>query len=65
MGIMGYYFHNLSNEEKFVLADIAACKAEEMAGKKMSPQEYEDFVWDFITNLYTTTYEENNQNTEE
>lgn len=52
MGIMGYYFPNLSNEEKFVLADVAACKAEEMAGKKMTPQEYEAFVWDFIAGLY-------------
>jgi len=52
MGIMGYYFPNLSNEEKFVLADVAACKAEEMTGKKMTPEEYEQFVWDFISGLY-------------
>lgn len=52
MGIMGYYFPNLSNEEKFVLADVAACKAEEMTGKKMTPKEYEQFVWDFISGLY-------------
>lgn len=52
MGIMGYYFPNLSNEEKFVLADVAACKAEEMTGKKMTPQEYEEFVWNFISGLY-------------
>jgi hypothetical protein len=52
MGIMGYYFPNLSNEEKFVLADVAACKAEEMSGKKMTPQEYEEFVWNFISGLY-------------
>lgn len=65
MGIMGYYFPNLSNEEKFVLADVAACKAEEMAGRKMTPQEYEDFVWDFINNLYTIKYEENTPSDEE
>lgn len=65
MGIMGYYFPNLSNEEKFVLADVAACKAEEMAGRKMTPQEYEDFVWNFINNLYTTKYEENTPSDEE
>jgi hypothetical protein len=53
MGIMGYYFPNLSNEEKFVLADVAACKAEEMTGKKMTPKEYEQFVWNFISGLYT------------
>jgi len=53
MGIMGYYFPNLSNEEKFVLADVAACKAEEMTGKKMTPKEYEQFVWNFINGLYT------------
>ena len=55
MGIMGYYFPNLSNEEKFVLADVAACKAEEMTGKKMTPKEYEQFVWNFISGLYQTT----------
>jgi hypothetical protein len=52
MGIMGYYFPNLSNEEKFVLADVAACKAEEMTGIKMTPKEYEQFVWNFINDLY-------------
>lgn len=49
---MGYYFHNLSNEEKLVLADVAACKAEEIAGKKMTSEEYEAFVWDFVLGLY-------------
>jgi len=57
MGIMGYYFPNLSNEEKFVLADVAACKAEEMTGKKMTPEEYEQFVWNFISGLYQNNYE--------
>ena len=52
MGTMGYYFPNLSNEEKFVLADVAACKAEEMTGIKMTPKEYEQFVWNFINDLY-------------
>jgi len=52
LGTYGYYFHNLSNEEKFVLADVAACKAEEMSGKKMTPKQYEQFVWDFIQDLY-------------
>lgn len=52
MGIMGYYFPTLSNEEKFVLADVAACKAEEMTGIKMTPKEYEQFVWNFINDLY-------------
>jgi len=54
---MGYYFPNLSNEEKFVLADVAACKAEEMTGKKMTPEEYEQFVWNFISGLYQNNYE--------
>ena len=58
MGIMGYYFPTLSNEEKFVLADVAACKAEEMTGKKMTPEEYEQFVWNFISGLYETSSEE-------
>jgi len=58
MGIMGYYFPKLSNEEKFVLADVAACKAEEMTGKKMTPEEYEQFVWNFISGLYETSSEE-------
>ena len=57
MGIMGYYVPNLSNEEKFVLADVAACKAEEMTGKKMTPKEYEQFVWEFISGLYQNNYE--------
>lgn len=57
MGIYGTYFVKLSNEEKFVLADVAACKAEEMTGKKMSAQEYEDFVWDFVSGLYKTSPE--------
>jgi len=60
MGIMGYYFSNLSNEEKFVLADVAACKAEEMTGKKMTPEEYEKFVWDFISGLYSNREPEDN-----
>lgn len=55
MGVYGYYFANLSNEEKLVLADVAACKAEEMSGKKMTAQEYETFVWDFISGGYRTT----------
>ena len=46
------YFQNLSNEEKFVLADIAACKLEETIGRRMSPAEYETFVWDFIQALH-------------
>lgn len=53
------YFNNLSNEEKFVLADIAACKAEELSGKKMTPKEYEEFVWAFITDLSKPKFEQN------
>ena len=59
MGIMGYYFHNLSNEEKLVLADVAACKAEEMSGKRMTPDEYETFVWNFVQGIYETTVVDN------
>lgn len=51
MGIYGSHFPNLSNEEKFVLADIAACKVEEKLGQKMTPQQYEEFVWDYVTNM--------------
>lgn len=58
MGIYGYYFHNLSNEEKLVLADVAACKAEQLAGKKMTPDEYEAFVWDFVTGFYKMSVEQ-------
>jgi hypothetical protein len=65
MGIMGYYFPNLSNEEKFVLADVAACKAEEMTGKKMTPKEYEEFVWNFISGLYDNKQEENKPHDQE
>lgn len=46
------YFQNLSNEEKFALADMAACKLEKIMGRRMSPAEYENFVWDFIQDLY-------------
>lgn len=59
MGIYGYYFANLSNEEKLVLADVAACKAEEMSGKKMTPDEYESFVWDFVQGLYKSSVVDN------
>ena len=65
MGTMGNYFIKLSNEEKFVLADIAACKAEELSGKKMTPQEYETFVWNFISNLYMNHGEENSSHDQE
>lgn len=52
MGVYGTYFANLSNEEKLVLADVAACKAEEMSGRKMSAEEYETFVWNFVIDIY-------------
>jgi hypothetical protein len=44
---LGYYdpsILRLSNEEKFTLADVAACKIEQERGSKMTPKEYEDFV---------------------
>lgn len=59
MGIYGTYFINLSNEEKLVLADVAACKAEQITGKRMTPDEYEDFVWNFVQGLYETTVVDN------
>lgn len=43
------YFINLSNEEKLVLADVAACEAEKLCGQKMTPEQYEAFVWEFVT----------------
>ena len=52
MGTHETYFTNLTNEERLVLADIAACKAEELAGKKLTPDEYERFVWEFITTVH-------------
>lgn len=52
MGIYGSHFPNLSNEQKFVLADVAACKAEEIAGQKMTKDQYEQFVFHFIMGLY-------------
>lgn len=48
---MPFYFHSLSNEEKFVLANDAARKVEEETGRKMTSGEYEEFVWDFIENF--------------
>jgi hypothetical protein len=50
-------FTRLSNEEKFVLADIAACKREKELGQKMTPQQYEEFVWGFINDLHKPKYE--------
>jgi hypothetical protein len=42
----------LSNEEKFVLADEAARKLEEELGRKLSPAEYENFVWRYMQDLH-------------
>lgn len=42
-----------------MLADVAACKAEEMSGKKMTPDEYESFVWDFVQGLYKSSVVDN------
>ena len=50
-------FINLSNEEKFVLADVAACKLEKELGSKMTPQQYEEFVWGFVMKLSKPKYE--------
>ncbi len=50
-------FPNLSNEEKFVWADVAACKREQELGQKMTPQQYEEFVWGFIADLHKPKYE--------
>lgn len=48
---------NLSNEEKFALANAAALKLEEEMGRKMTPAEYENFVWEFVQNLFKPRYE--------
>lgn len=45
------FFLNLSNEEKFALADFAACQFEKQFNKKLTQEEYEKFVWEFIVNL--------------
>ena len=45
------FFHTLSNEEKFALADFAACEIEKRTGKKMTKEEYEDFVWNYVANI--------------
>tara|TARA_B110000503_G_scaffold13474_1_gene18270 strand:+ start:1166 stop:1342 length:177 start_codon:yes stop_codon:yes gene_type:complete len=58
MGIYGTYFINLSNEEKFVLADFAASKVEKSTGVKMTAAEYEAFVWDFIQTVAFAHIEE-------
>jgi hypothetical protein len=50
-------FIRLSNEEKFALADAAACKFEKETGTKMTPQQYEEFVWGFINDLHKPKYE--------
>lgn len=51
MGIYGSYFGTLSNEEKFVMADVAASKVEKERGQKMTSFEYEQFVRDFIKEI--------------
>jgi hypothetical protein len=53
-----YNMYNLSNEEKFALADFAASKVEKELGRKMTPKEYEAFVWDFIVDFYTPKYDQ-------
>lgn len=50
-------FINLSNEEKFALANAAAIKLEKEMGRKMTPAEYENFVWEFIQDLYKPRFE--------
>lgn len=50
-------FPNLSNEEKFFMADASARKIEQERGYKMSLEEYEQYVWDYIKQLYFPKYE--------
>lgn len=50
-------FQNFSNEEKFVMANEAALKLEEQLGRKLTPAEYENFVWIYMQNLYKPNYE--------
>jgi hypothetical protein len=45
------FFHTLSNEEKFAMADFAACEVEKRTGVKMTKEEYEKFVWNYVANL--------------
>ena len=52
-------FINLSNEEKFVLADLAACELEKTMGRKLTPAEYENFVWEFMQDLFKPKLKEN------
>jgi hypothetical protein len=54
-----FNMYNLSNEEKFALADFAASKVEKQLGRSMTPKEYEEFVWEFIVDLYTPKYDQN------
>lgn len=46
------FFLNLSNEEKFALADFAARQFEKQFGKKLTQEEYVEFVWNFIIDLH-------------
>ena len=50
-------FINLSNEEKFALANEAALKREQEMGRRMTPAEYENFVWEFVQDLHRTRLE--------
>lgn len=51
------YYQNLSNEEKFVLADQAAIELEKELGRKLTPAEYENFVWSYMQSLFRPKYE--------
>ena len=33
------------------MADFAACEIEKKTGVKMTPKEYEEFVWNYVYNL--------------
>lgn len=50
-------FQNYSNEEKFAMADASARKIEQERGYKMSNEEYEEYVWAFMKQLYFPRYQ--------
>ena len=50
-------FINLSNEEKFALAHEAVIQMEAKLARHLTPEEYEEFIWEFMCNLYKPKYE--------
>ena len=45
-----------SNEERFAKADFEACQYEKEIGRRLTGEEYSEFVWWFINNYEKPAY---------